>query len=170
MREAFARKPSEVDFLFYIGDLYRAEEKLSEAAAAYREGLTLKENDVDAIYKLADVLAQDGKSFLAMDYLLKALAIKPDFSDASVFLGNLAFDAKSWERSEDSYRQALQHGNKEGLEGLRNLAYEFHRQGRNEDAASLLERTIPLKPKDADLKAEAAQYRELANAPKSPEK
>ena len=166
VREAFARKPSEVDFLFYIGDLYRAEAKLSEAAAAYREGLTLKENDVDALYKLADVLAQDGKTFLAMDYLLKSLAIKPDFSDAAVFLGNLGYDAKSWGRSENAYRQALQHGNKEGLEGLRNLAYEFHRQGRNEDAAALLERTLSLKPKDGDLKSEAAQYRELANAPK----
>jgi tetratricopeptide (TPR) repeat protein len=167
VREAFTRKPSEVDFLFYIGDLQRADGKLSEAAAAYREGLALKETDTDALYKLADVLAQDGKPFIAMDYLQKALAIKPDFSDAAVFLGNLAFDAKWWERSEETYRQAAQHGNKEGIEGLRNIAYEFHRQNRNADAASLLERALALRPDDRDLKAEAVQYRDLASAPKS---
>ena len=164
VREAFARKPAEVDFLFYIGDLYRAEGQLSEAAAAYREGLTIRENDTDALYKLADVLAQDGKPFLSMDYLQRALAIKPDFTDAAIFLGNLAFDAKWWERSEDSYRLALQHGNREGIEGLRNVASEFHRQGRDDEAAGVLERAVLLRPKDADLKNEAAQYRELIKA------
>jgi tetratricopeptide (TPR) repeat protein len=166
VREAYARKPSEVDFLFYIGDLRRAQGNLSEAAAAYREGLSHRENDVDALYKLSDALAQDGKPFLAMDYLQKALAIKPEFTDAAVFLGNLAFDAKWWERSENAYRQAVQNGSKEGLEGLRNLAYELHRQGRNDDAAALLDRTLALRPKEADLKAEAAEYRELAKSAK----
>ncbi len=165
VREAFARKPTEVDFLFYIGDLYRAEGKLPDAAAAYREGLSLRETDVDALYKLADVLSQDGKPFLAMDYLQKALALKPDFSDAAIFLGNLAFDAKWWDRSESAYLQALKLGNREGVEGLRNLAYEFHRQGRDGDAAALLEKALPLRPHDEDLKADAAQYRELAQTP-----
>jgi tetratricopeptide (TPR) repeat protein len=162
VREAFSRKPSETDFLFYIGDLQRAQGSLSEAAAAYREGLALKENDVDVLYKLADVLTQDGKPFLAMDYLQKALSLKPDFTDAAVFLGNLAFDAKWWERSENAYRRALEHGNREGVEGLRNLAYEMHRQGRSEEAAALLERALPLRPKDSELQAEAGHYRELA--------
>ena len=170
VREAFSRKPSEVDFLFYIGDLQRAQGRLADAAAAYREGLTLRENDADALYKLADVLAQDGKPFLAMDYLQKALSIKPDFSDAAVFLGNLAFDSKWWDRSEESYRQALQHGNREGIEGLRNIASEFHRQSRDEDAAAILERGLTLQPKDADLKDEAAQYRELSHGHKNSRK
>jgi tetratricopeptide (TPR) repeat protein len=162
VRDAYARKPSETDFLFYIGDLRRAQGDLPGAAAAYREGLSHRENDVDALYKLADALAQDGKNFLAMDYLQRALSVKPDFADAAVFLGNLSFDAKWWERSEGAYRQAVQSGNKEGLEGLRNLAYELHRQGRSDAAAAVLERTLPLAPRDAELRAEAAQYRELA--------
>lgn len=166
VREAFARKPSEVDFLFYIGDLYRAAGQLADAASAYREGLTLKETDTDALYKLADVLVQDGKPFLSMDYLQKALAIKPDYTDAAVFLGNLAFDAKWWDRAEESYRLAVQHGNREGLEGLRNLAYEFHRQGRDDEAAAVLEHAAALRPKDSELRNEAAQYREMAAAPK----
>jgi tetratricopeptide (TPR) repeat protein len=168
VREAYARKPAEIDFLFYIGDLYRAQGDLEAAAGAYRQGLSLREKDPDNLYKLADVLAQDKKPFLAMDCLQKALDFKPAFSDAAVFLGNLAADAKWWDRSEAAYLQALKSGNKEGLEGLRNLAYEYHGQGRDDQAARVLESALPYRPKDAALQAEVRQYQDLAKAPKPP--
>lgn len=161
VREAYAHKPSEVDFLFYIGDLYRSQGDLESAAGAYREGLSLREKDPETLYKLADVLAQDKKPFLAMDCLQKALEYKPDFTDAAVFLGNLAFDAKWWDRAETSYLRALKAGNKEGVEGLRNLAYEYHGQGRNDQAARILEAALAVRPKDAALQAEVRQYRDL---------
>jgi tetratricopeptide (TPR) repeat protein len=161
VREAFARKPSEIDFLFYIGDLYRSQGDLEGAAGAYREGLSLREKDPETLYKLADVLAQDKKPFLAMEYLQKALGFKPDFTDAAVFLGNLAFDAKWWDRAEAAYLQALKSGNKEGLEGLRNLAYEYHQQGRNDRAGQVLGAALPLRPNDKTLAGEVEQYRAL---------
>ena len=163
VREAYRIRPEEVDFLFYIGDLRRAQGRYGEAAAAYREGLAQRPDDVDALYKLADALARDEKPFLAMDPLQQALAIKPDFTDAAIFLGNLAFDARWWERSEAAYRQALENGNREGMEGLRNLAYEFHRQGRNGAAADVLDRALKFGRDDADVRAERDQYRELAS-------
>jgi tetratricopeptide (TPR) repeat protein len=162
VRTAFAMKPSEIDFLFYAGDLRRAQGRFGEAAAAYREGLGYRPDDTDALYKLADALARDGKPFLAMDPLQRALSIKPDFSDAAVFLGNLAFDAKWWERSEAAYLDALRYKNREGLEGLRNLAFEWHRQGRNDAAAAVLERARSLAPDDEALVVERDQYRALA--------
>jgi tetratricopeptide (TPR) repeat protein len=158
IREAYARKPSEVDFVFYIGDLYRSQGDLEAAAAAYREGLALREKDPETLYKLADVLAQDKKPFLAMEYLQKALGYKPEFTDASVFLGNLAFDAKWWDRAEAAYAQALKGGNREGLEGLRNLAYEYHQQGRNDRAAQVLGSAVPYRPNDKALAGEVEQY------------
>ena len=161
VREAFALQPAEIDFLFYIGDLRRAQGKFGEAAAAYREGLGLRPDDTDGLYKLADALARDGKPFLAMDPLQRALAIKPGFTDAAIFLGNLAFDAKWWERSEAAYLDALKQGNREGLEGLRNLAYEWHRQGRNEAAAATLDSALRLLPEDTVLASERDQYRAL---------
>jgi tetratricopeptide (TPR) repeat protein len=165
VREAYVRKPSEVDFLFYIGDLHRAQGILEEAASAYREGLSLRPGDHEAMYKLADVLAQDKKSFLAMEWLQKSLDLKPDYTDAAVFLGNLAFDSKWWDRASAAYLQALAKGNREGLEGLRNLAYEFHQQGRNDRAAEILEAARPLRPKDAALAGEIEQYLALAKNP-----
>lgn len=161
IREAYARKPSETDFLFYIGDLYRIQGELEQSAAAYRQGLSVKEKDYENMYKLADVLAQDKKPFLAMEFLQKALLIKPDYSDASVFLGNLAFDSKWWDRAEAAYLQALNNGNREGLEGLRNLAYEYHQQGRNDRAVQVLELALPKRPKDKALLQELEQYRGL---------
>ena len=161
VREAYARKPSEVDFLFYIGDLYRSSGNLEQAAAAYREGLALHDKDYENMYKLADVLAQDKKPFLAIEFLRKALLIKPDYTDASVFLGNLAFDAKWWDRAEAAYMDALNGGNREGLEGMRNLAYEYHQQRRNDRAVQVLERALPLRPKDRALLEELEQYRAI---------
>ncbi len=161
VREAYAQKPTEVDFLFYIGDLYRAQGDLEQAAAAYREGLAARDKDYESMYKLADVLAQDKKPFLAMEFLQKALAIKPEFTDAAVFLGNLAFDAKWWDRAEGAYVQALAGGNREGLEGIRNLAYEYHQQGRNDRAVQVLEKALPHRPKDRALLEELNQYRGL---------
>jgi tetratricopeptide (TPR) repeat protein len=168
VREAFARKPSEVDFVLYIGDLYRSQGDLEGAAGAYREGLSLKEKDPETLYKLADVLAQDKKPFLAMEYLQKALVFKPDFTDAAVFLGNLAFDAKWWDRAESSYLLALKSGNREGLEGLRNLAYEYHQQGRNDRAAQVLAAAVPLRPGDKALTGEVDQYLALEREKKAP--
>jgi tetratricopeptide (TPR) repeat protein len=107
------------------------------------------------------VLAQDKKAFLAMEYLQKALAYKPEFTDAAVFLGNLAFDAKWWDRAEASYLKALKAGNREGLEGLRNLAYEYHSQGRNDRAAQVLGGALPVRPDDKSLAEEVVQYRAL---------
>lgn len=162
VREAYARKPSETDFLFYLGDLQRSRGDLEAAAAAYREGLAVKEKDVDAMYKLADVLAQDKKTFLAMEWLQKSLAIKPDFTDAWIFLGNLAFDAKWWDRSENAYLEALKRKNREGLEGLRNLAYEYHQRGDDFRAAAILKKTAEIKPDDKELATEIKQYEDLA--------
>jgi tetratricopeptide (TPR) repeat protein len=167
VREAYARKPAEIDFLFYLGDLQRGRGDLEEAAAAYRSGLALRDKDYEAMYKLADVLAQAKKPFLAMDWLQKALELKPDYADAAVFLGNLAFDAKWWDRSEAAYLQALKQGNREGLEGLRNLAYEFHQQGRNDRAVQILSAAEPLRPKDFNLHADLEQYRALADSAKT---
>lgn len=164
VREAYALKPSEVDFLFYAGDLRRAQGRFGDAASAYREGLAQRPDDIDGLYKLADALARDGKPFLAMEPLREALAIKPSFTDAAVFLGNLAYEAKWWERSEEAYLQALEHGNREGLEGVFNLADALHRQGRTSAALELLRKAERFRPQDAELQGELERYREAQEA------
>ncbi len=159
IRNAYARNPDEIDFIFYIGDLYRQLHDYEAAAAAYREGLSRRPNDVDAIYKLADALVEAKKPYLAMDVLQQAIAVKPDYTDASIFLGNLAFDSKWWDRAENAYLDALKKGNKEGLEGLRNLAYEYHMQGQTDTAIRLLQKAKELRPNDKNITEEIEAYK-----------
>ena len=64
-----------------------------------------------------------------MDVLSQILQIDPKFSDAAIFLGNLAFDAGWWERAEQAIKaaEAKNAGNrlwfqKSGVRGRRTAA------------------------------------------------
>jgi len=158
---AYIQNPDEIDFLFYIGDLYRTQNNFSEAAVAYRKGLSLKPDMVDILYKLADVLEKDEKGFLAMDYLQRALTVKPDFTDAAIFLGNLAFDLHMWDRSRTAYMQALANSNQEGIEGIRNIAFEYNKTGQLKQAVFILEEALNTVPHNTELKSDLLLYRSL---------
>lgn len=161
VREAYTQNSEEVDFLFYLGDIYRLQKKYPEAIAAYREGLLVNPDKYNVYYKLADVLDLDGKKFLAMDALQKALAIKSDYSDASVFLGNLAFDLKWWQKAGDAYQQAAENGNEEGIQGLRNTAYELELQGTestNKKGLEYLKKALELRPNNSELQEEIKSW------------
>ena len=160
VREGYARNPQETDFLIYLGDVYRSANRLEEAANAWREAMGVQPENTELLYKLADALSESGSNFLAMDYLTKALLIKPKFSDAAIFLGNLAFEAKWWERAEKSYVQAGEAGNEEAVQGLRNLAYEFEQKKLLEQSIAYLKTALRFAPNDASLKNEIANYQE----------
>ncbi len=163
IRRAYQVKPDEVDFLFYIGDIYRTQGDNAAAANVYREGLTFKPEDVNVLYKLADVLARDEKPYLAMEFLQQALSYKKDFTDAAVFLGNIAFDFKWWERAANAYLQALTYGSNEGMQGLRNLAFEYYGKGQTEDAVFILSEALKLAPSNSELRQELDQFKSLLN-------
>jgi len=160
VREAYTRNPRETDYLVYIGDIYRMDKNYAASAGAYREALVVQPDNVDLLYKLADVLAEDQKPFLAIDALQQALQIKPTFSDAAIFLGNLAFEAQWWDRAEQAYILAGNQGNQEAVQGLRNLAYEFAQKKQLSQAILYLEKASRILPDDPSLRAEIDQYKE----------
>jgi len=160
VRNAYIRNPDETDFLIYIGDIYRLSKNYEASAGAYREALALQADNVNLLYKLADVLAEDKKNFLAMDILNQTLQINPSFSDAAIFLGNLAFEAQWQDRAEQAYMLAGQHGNREAIQGLRNLAYESEQKQQIQRAIAYLEKALTLAPGDLSLRAEIERYRE----------
>lgn len=160
VREAYASNPTESDFLIYIGDVYRLVGDMENAAAAYREAMGVQTENTDLQYKLADVLAEAGKPFLAMDILQRTLSLRPDFSDAAIFLGNLAYDAKWWDRAERAYLQAGLAGNTEAAQGLRNIALEFEEMGQTAQAIGLMEKAVAIDPQDAVMALELRQLRE----------
>jgi tetratricopeptide (TPR) repeat protein len=165
VREGYALNPQETDFLIYLGDVYRSANRLNDANNSWREALGLQAENVELMYKLADALAESGNNFLAMDYLTKALQIKPKFADAAIFLGNLAFEAKWWDRAEKAYIQAGNAGNIEAVQGLRNLAYEFEQRKMLKQTLIYLNTAQRFAPADASLKNEIANYIEMSRLP-----
>lgn len=157
VREGYALHPEEVDFLVYLGDVYRLNKNYDESAAAYREALSVRPDDVQTMYKLADVLAEDKKPFVAMEVLNNILQIKSDFSDAAIFLGNLAYDSKFYDRAESAYELAAKNGNAEALYGFKNMAYDAHAQKRNDEAVRLLKVALTYYPNDVSLQADLAE-------------
>jgi tetratricopeptide (TPR) repeat protein len=158
VRMAYIRNPEESDFLIYIGDIYRLNKDYEASAGTYREAIALQPDNVNLLYKLADVLAEDKKNFLAIDILNQILQIKPSFSDAAIFLGNLAFEAQWWDRAEQAYTLAGQHGNTEAIQGLRNLAYEAEQRQNIQQAINYLKKALMLFPGDLSLRAEIELY------------
>lgn len=159
VREGYAAHPEETDFLVYLGDVYRLKKDYDLSAGAYREALSIRSDDVATMYKLADVLVEDEKPFVAMDILTNILSIKPDFADAAIFLGNLAYDAHFWERSETAYEMAAKSGSGEAVYGFKNLAFEARGQKRNDEALRLLEKAQGFYPQDQTIEAEILELR-----------
>lgn len=154
IREGYTLHPEESDFLVYLGDVYRLNKNFEESANAYREALSVKIDDTQIMYKLADVLAEDKKPYIAMEILNNILQIKPDFSDAAIFMGNLAYDAKFYDRAEYAYELAAKNGNAEAVFGFKNMAYDAHAQKRDEESVRLLKVALKYFPNDATLTAD----------------
>ncbi|MDR1759636.1 MAG: tetratricopeptide repeat protein [Fibrobacter sp.] len=157
---AYRAHPEEVDFLVYIGDIYRLEKQYEASASSYREALAVYPDNVSVLYKLADVLAEDNKPFVAMDILNQILQIKPDFTDAAIFLGNLAFDLRWWERSEAAYSEAAHLGNSEAVFGFRNLSFEAYQRGDIRESVRYLQKAHTYFPDDVSLQTEIAGLEE----------
>lgn len=158
IREGYAAHPDEVDFLVYLGDVYRLNKQFEESAAAYREALGVRPDDTATMYKLADVLAEDNKPFIAMDVLNNLVQIKPDFSDAAIFLGNLAYDAKFLDRAESAYELAAKQGNAESVYGFKNMAYDAHAEKRDDEALRLLKVAQKYFPDDITVQADIMEF------------
>ena len=154
IREGYTLHPEETDFLVYLGDVHRLNKNYDESANAYREALSIKNDDVQIMYKLADVLAEDKKPYVAMEILNNVLQIKPDFSDAAIFMGNLAYDAKFYDRAEFAYELAAKNGNAEAVFGFKNMAYDAHAQKRDDEAVRLLNVALKYYPNDGTLQAD----------------
>ncbi|MDR1811443.1 MAG: tetratricopeptide repeat protein [Candidatus Fibromonas sp.] len=154
VREGYAKNPEETDFLVYLGDIYRLNKNFSESVAAYREALAIKPNDKELLYKLADCLAEDQKPYLAMDVLNQIMQMDPGFTDAAIFLGNLAFETEWLDRAETAYLLAGRRGNNEALYGLQNIVYEYIQKKRISEAKQTVQKILELYPDNAELKAE----------------
>ncbi|MDR2731767.1 MAG: tetratricopeptide repeat protein [Fibromonadaceae bacterium] len=154
VRQAYSKNPEERDFLIYLGDIYRLNKNFSESISAYREALALRPNDRELLYKLADCLAEDEKPYLAIDVLNQIVQMDSSFTDAAIFLGNLAFETNWLDRAESAYLLAGRRGNNEAVYGLQNIVYEYVQKKRIGEAKQTIKKILELYPKNAELRAE----------------
>ncbi|MDR0515836.1 MAG: tetratricopeptide repeat protein [Fibromonadaceae bacterium] len=154
IKDGYAKNPDEIDFLVYLGDVHRMSRNFSGSVAAYREALAIKPSDKELLYKLADCLAEDQKPYLAIDILNQIIQIDPTFTDAAIFLGNLAVETEWLDRAEEAYLLAGKNGNKEALYGLQNIAQEYIQKKRVSDAKKTVKKILALYPENKEIKAE----------------
>jgi len=99
--------PASLQDLFGLGNAFKAQGKLDEAVAAYREALARSPDFPPALYNLGGALAAKGLREQAIVALARAVAVKPDFVQAHNNLGILLYEAGQWEASENAFIQAL---------------------------------------------------------------
>ena len=154
VRGSYLKNPAETDFLTYLGDIHRLNKNFSASIATYREAIAIKPRDKELLYKLADCLSEDQKPYLAIDVLNQIVQMDSNFTDASIFLGNLAFETGWLDRAENAYLLAGRHGNKEAIYGLQNIVYEYIQKKRKTEAKQTVEKIFKLYPENKELKAE----------------
>lgn len=164
-KEGLSRFPAENDLWFYLGDLQRLNQSSDAALASYRQGLLSNPRNVDVLYKMADVAAASKRIPMAMDYLDQALQIKPDFTDALIFLGNLAYELKWSERAQNAYLKAARQGSPEGVQGILNLTLDLQSAQLKAAAIQMLAPVMKIKV-GAALDAERANvWNQLQKGP-----
>lgn len=119
--------------------------RLAEAEALYQQILQTEPDHADALYLLGLLAQQEGKPVIAVDYLLKAIAVNPSSSMYYNTLGNVYKDAGYLDEASLRYRQALQYesGN---IEALCNLANVLQQQRRYDDAIVCYRHAIATRP------------------------
>lgn len=139
VEKAYRDNPEEIDFLFYLGDISRDAQNYEKAAEYYRSGLTFQPTKTEVMYKLADVLERSGQTYLAMDVLNQILNLDSEYTDAAIFLGNLAYNQKWTSRALDAYLRAIKKKNEEGLDGVKNIFYDFLDKNQIDEAKKVLQ-------------------------------
>ncbi len=87
------RHPDSADLLHAWGNRLKAEGKFDEAAAAYRQAITVNPAFVEADFALAVLLVERERFQEAVEALKRALTMQPTFPKAMLLLARLEVDA-----------------------------------------------------------------------------
>jgi tetratricopeptide (TPR) repeat protein len=145
LQAAIQQKPDSVSSHFALGSLFQSENKLDEAAEAFKAALNIDPHFVPASLKLSQVLISGSKTAAAIACLEDALKLLPPADQNAALQASLAL---AYVDNGDANR---------GLETLKNLVLG---QPNSADAHFSLGLLYAKNSQPADQEAAAAQYRE----------
>lgn len=137
-QRALQRKPSDAHARAALAQIYETHGMLEDAAAQYREGLALDEDDADLLRGYGRVLLKQSHADEAKDEYEKALREDSDDTKALNGLG-LALDMLgNHSAAQQSYRTALEDA-PDDMTVLANLGHSYVLTGAYDEAIKLLE-------------------------------
>lgn len=119
--------------------------RLQQAEAACRQILKTQAGNADAFHLLGMIALQGGRYDAAVDYLNRAIALKPTSAEYHNSLGEIRRTAGNPEEAAVSYRRAFAL-NPNYAEAHCNLGMLLFRQGRREEAVAQLTQALAVKP------------------------
>ncbi len=141
--------PSDPKRCHDLGNALRAQGKLDEAVASYRQALTLKPDFAEALVELAATLHQQGKPAEAVESYRSALALQPDLVVAHYNLANALNELGQLDEAVASYRKSAEL--QPNLVAAHYSAANVLRvMGRSEEAIASYRTAICLKPDFAE--------------------
>jgi tetratricopeptide (TPR) repeat protein len=104
---ARALAPSEAQWPYYLGHVYKSRGQLADAARSFERALTLQPDDVATLVWLGQVRLDQGRPEDAEPLFAKAAARQPRAVAALVGQGRAALARRDYARAADSLEQAL---------------------------------------------------------------
>lgn len=153
LRADLRRQPADADALIALGDLYRAQEKWTEAADSYAKALEVASDDKrwSVLYARGVSLERAGNWPRAEQLLKEALALRPNQPQILNYLGY------SWIDRGENLKEALALITKAVAakpdDGyiVDSLGWAYYRLGDYKNATKYLEQAVELKPNDPTI-------------------
>jgi len=137
--------------------------RLDEAEKVYLAVLEADPDNVDALHYLGVLRHQQGRTALGIDFVLRAITLRPDYFDALNNIGNMYLRFGPAE-AVTAYNKALElRPSDPGA--LRNLGIALRQLKRHEEAAELFQRGIRERPDDLEnYYSLAVAYKEMGRS------
>jgi len=130
----------------FLGQLLCDAGRYSDAVPVYEHVISMDKSDLYAYKRLAHCYLMNKQRFLAIDTLKKALKQDEDFTEGSIFLGNLYFDMAFYDEAEVMFLKAAQRAPDRAKIYLKNIASVWFNEGKKDKIRDLISRCKKINP------------------------
>ncbi len=141
-------QPMSVDQAINLALQHQSAGDLEKAQSIYQQILKAVPNQPAALHFLGVLAHQVGESNIAVDFISKALAVKPDYAEAHSNLGSALQALERFEEAAVSYRKALSL-NSSFVDAQYNLGVSLKELGQLDEAMECYSKTLLLNPRHA---------------------